>query len=106
MAQDARDSLKQELKQLIVTVCAKDVDPAAIADDAPLIGRDSVLGLDSLDVLQVNTAIFQRYGVRIEDGKHARRVMKDIETLADFVRAPAASWSRDPEPRRGTQGER
>lgn len=88
MAQDARDSLKQELKRLIITVCNKDVDPAVIADDDALIGRDSVLGLDSLDVLQINAAIFQRYGVRIEDGKHARRVMKSIETLADFVRPP------------------
>jgi hypothetical protein len=33
----------------------------------------------------VNTALLQRFGVRIEDGKHARRVMKSVNTLADFV---------------------
>ncbi len=85
MAGSQNDGLKRELKELIVTVCNKDVAPESIPDDAPLIGMDSALGLDSLDVLQVNTAIMQRYGVRIEDGKHARRVMKSINALADFV---------------------
>jgi acyl carrier protein len=78
-------TLKRELKQLIVTVCNKDIDPESITDDEALIGMLSSLGLDSLDVLQVNTALLQRYGVRIEDGKHARRVMKSINALADFV---------------------
>ncbi len=78
-------ALKRELKQLIVSACNKDMVPDDVADDAPLLGETSVLGLDSLDVLQVNVALQQRYGVRIEDGKHARRVMKSINALADFV---------------------
>jgi len=79
------DVLKLELKRLIVSACEKDINPEFIADEAPLIGTHSVLGLDSLDVLQINTALLQRFGVRIEDGKHARRVMKSINALADFV---------------------
>jgi acyl carrier protein len=79
------DALKRELKELIITACNKDAAPESVPDDAPLIGESSALGLDSLDVLQVNTALLQRYGVRIEDGKHARRVMKSINALADFV---------------------
>ena len=77
--------LKLELKQLIVSACNKDVIPDKIDDDAPLLGTVSVLELDSLDVLQINVALQQRFGVRIDDGKHARRVMKSINTLADFV---------------------
>jgi acyl carrier protein len=80
------DTFKAELKKLIVTACNRETDPAAIGDDDSLIGSDSTLGLDSLDVLQVNVAITQRYGVRIDDTKHARRVMKTINTLADFLR--------------------
>jgi acyl carrier protein len=80
------DAFKAELKRLILTACNRDTDPAAIGDDDSLIGSDSALGLDSLDVLQVNVAIAQRYGVRIDDSKHARRVMKSINTLADFLR--------------------
>jgi acyl carrier protein len=87
MPAGSRDSaFKLELKQLIVTTCDREVEPESIGDDEPLIGPESPLGLDSLDVLQVNVAIGQRYGQRIDDSKHARRVMKSINTLADFLR--------------------
>lgn len=77
---------KQELKKLILDACNKDLAPETLGDDDSLVGADSVLGLDSLDVLQVNVVLAQRYGVRIEDSKHARRVMKSINTLAQFIR--------------------
>lgn len=80
------DAFKAELKKLIVAACNRDIDPASIGDTDSLIGSDSALGLDSLDVLQVNVAIAQRYGTRIDDTKHARRVMKSINMLADFLR--------------------
>ena len=78
---------KLALKQLIIQACNKDMTPESIADDDTLIGFGSTLGLDSLDVLQVNVALTQQYGVRIQDSKQARRVMKSINTLADFIRA-------------------
>ncbi len=80
------DSFKLELKKLIVAACNRDTDPATIGDDDALIGSDSALGLDSLDVLQVNVALGQHFSVRIDDSKHARRVMKSINSLADFIR--------------------
>lgn len=79
-------AFKQELKKLILDACNKDLAPETLGDDDSLVGADSVLGLDSLDVLQVNVVLAQRYGVRIEDSKHARRVMKSINTLAQFIR--------------------
>lgn len=78
-------AFKLELKKLIVAACNRETAPEFIGDDDTLIGSDSVLGLDSLDVLQVNVAIGQRFGVRIDDSKHARRVMRSINTLADFL---------------------
>jgi acyl carrier protein len=78
-------ALKRELKQLIIAVCNKEASPDDVADDAPLLGPESVLELDSLDVLQINVTLQQRYGVRIDDGKHARRVMTSINALADFI---------------------
>jgi len=77
---------KLELKKLIVTACNRETDPESISDDELLIGSDSSIGLDSLDVLQVNVALQQRYQVRIDDTKHARRVMKSINSLADYIR--------------------
>jgi len=80
--------LKLELKKLIVQACNKDALPETIGDEDTLIGSNSVLGLDSLDVLQINVAIMQHFGVRIADSKHARRVMTSINTLADFICSP------------------
>lgn len=77
---------KLELKQLIVQACNKEVPPESIGDHDTLVGFGSSLGLDSLDVLQVNVALTQKYQVRIQDSKQARRVMKSIDTLADFIR--------------------
>jgi acyl carrier protein len=85
MSGSSNSVLKLELKQLIIAACNKDATPEQVADDAPLLGSKSVLELDSLDVLQINVALQQRYGVRIDDGKHARRVMQSINSLADFV---------------------
>ena len=82
-------ALRQALKQLIVQASGRDVEPASIGDDDSLIGSDSTVGLDSLDVLQINVALHNHFGVRIDDGKHARRVMKSVAALADFVRAAA-----------------
>jgi len=80
------DTFKLELKKLIVAACNRDTAPESIGDDDLLIGADSVLELDSLDVLQLNVAITQQFGKRIDDSKHARRVMKSVNTLADFLR--------------------
>lgn len=82
---EAEIILRRELKQLIVQTCNREVDPEDIPDDATLLGPDSILGLDSLDVLQINVAIQHRFGVRIEDGKQARRVMASIRDLARFI---------------------
>ena len=80
------DSFKLELKKMIVAACNRDIAPESIGDADSLIGSSSTIGLDSLDVLQLNVAIAQHYGVRIDDTKHARRVMKSVNALADFLR--------------------
>ena len=80
------ERLKTELKQLIVTECDLSVDIAEITDDDPLLGRDSRLGLDSIDALQISIAIQQEYGIAITDSKEMRRIMTSINSFADFIR--------------------
>ena len=77
--------LKHDLKCLLVEQCEKDVDPSHISDDEPLLGEAGQLQLDSLDVLQINVALAKKYQVRVQDVKHALRVMQSINALADFV---------------------
>ncbi len=77
--------LKTELKKLIIETCRKKASVESVPDDAPIIGKDSALGLDSLDVLELSVVLKKRYGVKIMDSKDAMRVMKSINALADTV---------------------
>jgi acyl carrier protein len=90
MAITADEGFKLELKRMIVEETGKsEVDPAQISDDEPLFGPDAPLELDSLDGLQVSVALKQRYGVEVNDSKLLRRIMRDIDTLADYLQANA-----------------
>ena len=82
-------ALEQALKSLIVRETEKqdDVDMAAFADDSPLFGPESQVGLDSLDALQITVALQARYGVRLNGDRMVRRHMTDVAALAAFVRA-------------------
>jgi acyl carrier protein len=83
MAAIDREQLKQDLKQLVIVECDKDVEASAIQDDEFLIGGP--LELDSLDALQICVEVKNRYGVRIEGGPEARRALQSISTLADTI---------------------
>lgn len=78
-------ALKARLKQLIVSETDKQVDPASVPDDQPLFGPRSFLELDSVDGLQISMALQMQFGLRIEDPKQMRRVLADVNTLADFL---------------------
>ena len=85
MTGSQNEKLKYELKKLIIETCRKPVTPESVSDDEPILGSDSVLGLDSLDVLELSVVFKSRYGVRIADSKEALRVMKSINTLSDII---------------------
>lgn len=78
-----REQLKQALKQLIITECDKDITPDSIGDDDILIG--DTLELDSLDALQISMAVKSRYGLTIEGGPAARRILQSVNTLAEAI---------------------
>jgi acyl carrier protein len=79
------EKLKTELKKLIVEECDITTDPGDIDDEELLFGRDSRLGLDSIDALQISIAIQNKYNIIITDSKETRRVMRSINTFADFM---------------------
>ena len=79
------EKLKMELKRLIVEECDITTDPGEIGDEEPLFGGDSKLGLDSIDALQISIAIQNKYNITITDSKETRRVMRSINTFADFI---------------------
>ena len=76
---------KKKLKQLIINECEIDIDVDEINDDAPIFGSDSQLALDSIDAFQIAIAVQTNYGVKITDSKEMRRVLRSINTFADFL---------------------
>ncbi len=79
------EKLKTDLKELIIAECDLDITAGEIGDDDALFGSDSPIGLDSVDALQISIAVQNKYGVVITDSKVLRRVMKTINTFADYI---------------------
>jgi len=78
--------LRSDLKRLIVgELNLKNRDPETIEDDAPLFGPGAVLGLDSLDALQLAISIEEKLGVRIPEGEEARAIFQSVRSIADHV---------------------
>ncbi len=83
MAEDQQ--LEQQLKNMIIECCGIPDPPEAFSSEAPLIGPESPLGLDSLDAVEVVVEVQKRYGVRIGGEEGSREVLQSIATLAEFV---------------------
>lgn len=78
-------SLKQELKELIINQCERDCDISEITDDEELLGPNSKLQLDSIDVLQISMVLNKKYGIKITDSKKLRKIMSSINALAKHI---------------------
>jgi acyl carrier protein len=77
-------TLKQEIKQLIVDALQLDgVDPSSISDTAPLFGDG--LNLDSIDALELATALAKKYGVEVAQDEKTRDAFRSVQHLAEFV---------------------
>jgi len=78
--------LKTEIKELIIeTLNIKNVKPENIDDAAPLFAKENVLGLDSIDGIELIMAAQKKYNVRIADQSLARNVLESIDSVAEFV---------------------
>ena len=83
-----QDALEKELLDLIIRVCnVEDVPEEGINPDEPLTGPDSPLMLDSLDSVEIVVAIQAEYNIRIGNQKMARRILKTLRSLTDFIRS-------------------
>jgi len=79
--------LERELLDMIIEVC-NITDP--VSDDLSpfdaLIGPESPLGLDSLDAVEIVVSVEKNYNVHIDAQNIARKVLRSIDTLANFIR--------------------
>jgi len=75
------NSLKQEIKSMMVQNLMLQSSAQEIADDQQLFGPGS-LGLDSVDALQLVVALDKNYGLKIPDPDTARKVLQTVDTIA------------------------
>jgi acyl carrier protein len=81
-----KEALKQQLKvQIIQFLNLTELTPEDIKDDEPLFGDG--LGLDSIDSLELIVLLKKEYGINIQDPKQGRKILVDVNTMADYIEA-------------------
>jgi acyl carrier protein len=82
-------NLKDEIKQAIVRSLRLPIAPDEIGDSTPLFGEG--LGLDSIDVLELVLELERTFGVSITDETTGAKVLRSVDTIADYITAARAS---------------
>ncbi|MEE4198176.1 MAG: phosphopantetheine-binding protein [Bacteroidales bacterium] len=91
MGEKIGSDLKADIKSMIIeTLNIEDITPEDIDDDLPLFGGENTLGLDSIDAIELVMAVQRQYKVRIDDQNLAREVLKDVNSIAEFINNKAA----------------
>ena len=79
----ARTELNQRIKEMLVNELSLPIEPRQIDSDQPLFGRG--LELDSLDTLEVVSAIEETFAVYLTDDD--QHVFGSVNKLADEIEA-------------------
>ena len=77
------EAQKASVKQMLVQQLRLRMEPGEIEDDAPLFGEG--LGLDSVDAMELISALEQRYGVIVTSEDEAKRIFESVEALTGYV---------------------
>lgn len=88
MMNSAPQTLKEEIKRAIVESLRLPIPVEEIGDSVSLFGEG--LGLDSIDVLELVLEMERRFGVAITDDDTGQRVLRSVDTIADFIMAERA----------------
>ncbi|MBL7764031.1 MAG: acyl carrier protein [Chitinophagaceae bacterium] len=79
-----KEQLKEQLKKQIVEFLnLTHTKPEDIKNDEPLFGEG--LGLDSIDSIELIVLLSREYGINIQDPKEGRKVLVDVNTMADYI---------------------
>ena len=77
--------LNAQIKQGIVRSLRLPISWEEIGDETPLF--DEGLGLDSIDILELVLEIERQFGIAITDEQTGMKVLRSVNTIAEFVRA-------------------
>ena len=84
------NSLKGQIKNIMVENLMLQVTAAEIGDDLPLFGPGS-LGLDSVDALQLVVALDKSFGLKIADPAAAKAILRSVNTISEAVQQKLAA---------------
>jgi acyl carrier protein len=79
------DTVRTDIKLAIVRSLRLPIAADEIGDDVPLFGEG--LGLDSIDVLELVLELERSFGVSSSDEATGARVLRTVNTIAEFVEA-------------------
>ncbi len=79
----ATDDQKLQVKRMLVDQLRLRMDPEKIENGDPLFGEG--LGLDSVDAIELVTALEQSFGVMILSEDEAKRIFESVDTLTDHI---------------------
>ncbi len=83
-----RLTLRNEVKDLLVSGLRLTVSAAEIADEAPIFGQTPEgqgLGLDSIDALELVVLVEEKFDITIPDEDVGKRAFASVAALADFI---------------------
>lgn len=83
------ETLRDQIKEMMVENLMLKVAREEIADDLPLFGPQG-LGLDSIDALELVVSLEKRFGVSVPNSEAARHALATVNSIADYVTAHRA----------------
>jgi acyl carrier protein len=78
--------LSLKLKLMLIQECnVKNCTPDDIGDHDPLIGGSGKLQLDSLDAVEIVSALERTYAIRLDNPGEARKVLETFASMREYV---------------------
>jgi acyl carrier protein len=85
MSQDTAE-LNMALKRMLIQECnVKNCTPEEIGDNDQLNGGSGKLQLDSLDAVEIVSALERNYAIRLDNPGDAKKDLRTFSTLRDYV---------------------
>jgi acyl carrier protein len=79
----SQENIRSEIKRILVDVLELDVLPEQIRDDDMLFAHG--MGVDSVEALEIVTAVEARFGVTIHEDEIGLAMFQDVGSIAEVV---------------------
>jgi acyl carrier protein len=78
------ETLRDQIKEMMVESLMLKFPKEEIADDVPLFGPQG-LGLDSIDALELVVSLEKRFGISVPNSEAAKQALATVNSIAEYV---------------------